>query len=841
MLSGVRIVSRDDAEKERRRDSKRAKKEKKAAKKAAKRRRKDAAANDGASSSSGGGSDDDAPSPRASPPAPAAAGGAARDAPAGAARDEWMSMRDMGEDAAKARDPKSSAQHAREAEAARAAKVAAERELNPHFADGGDGRPDESRERGKPALAPGAALLTPGASGGVGDGGASWRLKALRRAKERAAEEGRSLADVVGDRWGSVAQLVDSIGDGAAHARAHQRNRGAGPGGRGGACFRCGRTGHLARDCAEGPDPSRDRDGGNPPDPSGSLGERKRGRDASPTGDRSFANRSSYLDDVGSRGGARRMIRPGSRPASGPGEEGPRSGPGSRAPLGAADRRLIDDASRAANAFASDGSFMDRFEDLERTPTPADDEDRKESESFGRDPDDARPFPPPPPPPPLTRRPQPDRATAGVAAKPSGNVGAAAALRARLAGKKPPSEQKVESLPMVTADGRAAPGAFGRATTLAGGPASAEGAVRKAPRTTQRFEAAGAGAAGGEPPGQASKVRYYRDDDSKTLRDLVSETRHGGAEDDYDRNFAKNVAMQGRRYKGLATERDRENAVDDEYDNDEGLEAYENREKRMSGAKQQARAKARAVLDHRRAEANQRRCPHCLDNPEKPFKHLHVAYGNLAYLALPHAGRLVPGHCVIAPIAHGPSSRAADEDAWEEMRNFKKCLVRMFASRGKTCVFLETCSRRTTGSMGAFAAAGGRHATVECVPIPDSVAESAPMYFKKAIDEAESEWSTHDSKKCLSTAPPKGLRQTVPEGFPYFHVEFDMRGGFAHVIDDETRWRNDFGRDVLCGLLDLPPNEANAKKRPLAPAQLKREMDAFLNDWDPVDWTKQLG
>ena len=143
--------------------------------------------------------------------------------------------------------------------------------------------------------------------------------------------------------------------------------------------------------------------------------------------------------------------------------------------------------------------------------------------------------------------------------------------------------------------------------------------------------------------------------------------------------------------------------------------------------------------------------------------------------------------------------------------------------------------------MGAFAAAGGRHATVECVPIPDAVAESAPMYFKKAIDEAESEWSTHDSKKCLSTAPPKGLRQTVPEGFPYFHVEFDMRGGFAHVIDDETRWRNDFGRDVLCGLLDLPPNEANAKKRPLAPAQLKREMDAFLNDWDPVDWTKQLG
>ena len=116
-------------------------------------------------------------------------------------------------------------------------------------------------------------------------------------------------------------------------------------------------------------------------------------------------------------------------------------------------------------------------------------------------------------------------------------------------------------------------------------------------------------------------------------------------------------------------------------------------------------------------------------------------------------------------------------------------------------------------------------------------AKAAPAYFKKAIDESESEWATHAGKRCLCTAPPKGLRQTIPTNFPYFHCEFGMKGGFAHVIDDTRAWRNDFGRDVLCGLLHLPPN---AQKRALPPRVLKKEMEKFLDGWDVVDWTKQL-
>jgi hypothetical protein len=120
------------------------------------------------------------------------------------------------------------------------------------------------------------------------------------------------------------------------------------------------------------------------------------------------------------------------------------------------------------------------------------------------------------------------------------------------------------------------------------------------------------------------------------------------------------------------------------------------------------------------------------------------------------------------------------------------------------------------------------------------VASDAPLYFKKAIDESESEWSTHAGKRCLSTAPPKTLREVIPANFPYFHVEFNARGGFAHVIDDRRTWRLDFARDVLIGLLDVPETVAGARKRALPPHVLKKEMDEFLRAWDAVDWTKQL-
>ncbi|KAK3043463.1 hypothetical protein RJ639_002042, partial [Escallonia herrerae] len=96
------------------------------------------------------------------------------------------------------------------------------RELNPYLKDNGSGYPEDA-DGTKPNVNHHMS------SSAVGDGGASWRLKALKRAKEQAAREGRKLDDVVEERWGSLGQLAVSVASHTAapsHAHLHAtRNR----------------------------------------------------------------------------------------------------------------------------------------------------------------------------------------------------------------------------------------------------------------------------------------------------------------------------------------------------------------------------------------------------------------------------------------------------------------------------------------------------------------------------------------------------------------------------------------------------------------------------------------
>ena len=131
-MLGVKIISRDDAERDLREEERKAKKDKKKKdKKEDKRKRKesgrDAAAGGGGSSDSDGGGD-----------APAAA---RSDQPT-SGRDDWMSEMGVLEAGAAGKTRgETKKPNKREVAAEDSAKIAAERELNPFWKDGGDGKP----------------------------------------------------------------------------------------------------------------------------------------------------------------------------------------------------------------------------------------------------------------------------------------------------------------------------------------------------------------------------------------------------------------------------------------------------------------------------------------------------------------------------------------------------------------------------------------------------------------------------------------------------------------------------------------------------------------------------
>ncbi|XP_055347701.1 CWF19-like protein 2 [Paramacrobiotus metropolitanus] len=118
------------------------------------------------------------------------------------------------------------------------------------------------------------------------------------------------------------------------------------------------------------------------------------------------------------------------------------------------------------------------------------------------------------------------------------------------------------------------------------------------------------------------------------------------------------------------------------------------------------------------------------------------------------------------------------------MQKFRSAVCRMFAENEMDCVFMETARRLKSHP----------HMQIECIPLDKDNGSLAPMYFKKAILEAEGEWTQNKKLVDLSR---KGIRSSVPKGLPYFAVDFGMQGGYAHVIENEQKFPVYFGKEVV--------------------------------------------
>jgi len=74
------------------------------------------------------------------------------------------------------------------------------------------------------------------------------------------------------------------------------------------------------------------------------------------------------------------------------------------------------------------------------------------------------------------------------------------------------------------------------------------------------------------------------------------------------------------------------------------------------------------------------RCSLCFASTARRSE-LTLSVAQHVYMALPAKGRLVAGHCVLAPVEHAPSFRDVDDHVFEELKNYKKCLIRMFEAQ----------------------------------------------------------------------------------------------------------------------------------------------------------------
>ncbi|KAI0192461.1 hypothetical protein F4808DRAFT_442941 [Astrocystis sublimbata] len=211
-----------------------------------------------------------------------------------------------------------------------------------------------------------------------------------------------------------------------------------------------------------------------------------------------------------------------------------------------------------------------------------------------------------------------------------------------------------------------------------------------------------------------------------------------------------------------------------------------------------------------------------------------ISLGTRVFLTLPTEPELSEGGAVIVPIQHRTNLLECDDDEWEEIRNFMKCLTRLYHEQGREVVFYEN----------AAAPQRHMHAAMQAVPIPYELGDTAPAFFKEAMLSADEEWTQH--KKIIDTGARArdglgklAFRRSIAKEMPYFHVWFTLDGGLGHVVEDSNRWpRGDlFAREILGGMIDAEPDVIKRQGRW---HKSDSRAEGFKKRWRKFDWTRVL-
>ncbi|KTW26857.1 uncharacterized protein T551_03319 [Pneumocystis jirovecii RU7] len=308
------------------------------------------------------------------------------------------------------------------------------------------------------------------------------------------------------------------------------------------------------------------------------------------------------------------------------------------------------------------------------------------------------------------------------------------------------------------------------------------------------------------------------DPDNITIEEMVKEEK-----------MTKNYLYK-RQYRQMA-----EQIVRDPHFKDD-LDYYDENAEKLSKRIQRREIDFRnmEISDFQRIQKILDTCPLCHQDSSPPIAPV-ISMGTRIYLSLPSPPELAKYHALIVPIHHRVNTLECDDDEWDEIRNFMKCLIKMADERNHDVIFYENAStphRRM-------------HTAIEAVPVPRDVAIQAPAFFREAILSSDEEWSQHQKIIDTLARAKKGLgkmafRHSITKEAPYFHVWFEIDGGIGHIVENLDKWgKGDlFTRQVFATMLDLDPTIYRRRGKWTGMSDPREK--AFLSVWTKYDWTQSI-
>ncbi|KAK4602637.1 hypothetical protein RGQ29_011595 [Quercus rubra] len=187
------------------------------------------------------------------------------------------------------------------------------------------------------------------------------------------------------------------------------------------------------------------------------------------------------------------------------------------------------------------------------------------------------------------------------------------------------------------------------------------------------------------------------------------------------------------------------------------------------------------------ASNRSRECWFCLSSPNIE-SHLIVSIGEYFYCALAK-GPLVQDHILIIPVEHLPNTVLLPPETEIELGRFQNSLKRYYKNQGKSVVFFEWVSKRST------------HANLQAIPVPSSRAAAVQDIFNLAAEKLGFKFVA--LRKNENSDGRKVLRTQFDKNFSFFYVELPDGTIFSHLVEENERFPAQFGREVLAGLLNM--------------------------------------